>query len=101
MYGAALVCKRWHELAKDAQSWQKSTYSLWADRRIWSHAPVIGHLEVLAPNESEVEKLQQLVEVPGPTSVRSMRIIIRHPKDTLGILRKYEKCIRSLDLQVG
>lgn len=62
---------------------------------------MIGHLEVLAPNESEVQKLQQLVEVTGPSSVRSMRIILRHPKDVLGILRKYEKFIRTLDLQVS
>lgn len=101
LYGMSLVCKRWYELAKDPQSWQNVSYTLWDDRRIWNHAPVIGHLEVLAPNETEIEKLRQLVELTGPATVRSMRIILRHPKDAVGILKKYEKFVRVLDLQVG
>lgn len=100
LYGVGMVCKRWHELAKETQAWQKVSFTLWDDRRIWRHAPVIGHLEILAPNDTEVEKLNQLVESGGPDCVRSMRIILRHPKDALGILRKYEKSIRTLDLQV-
>lgn len=101
LYGAGLVCKRWHELATDAESWQKAIYCLWDDLRVWRHAPVIGHLEILAPNEIEVEKVRQLALSPNPTSVRSMRIILRHPKDSLSILRKYDKTLRMLDLQVA
>lgn len=101
LYGVGMVCKRWCELSKEPLSWQKSSFSLWDDSRIWRHAPFIGHLEILAPNETEVEKVRQLVASPGPTCVRSMRIILRHPKDALGILRKYEQVIRTLDLQVG
>lgn len=101
LYGVGMVCKRWHELSKETQSWQKVSFTLWDDRRIWRHAPVIGHLEILAPNDTEVDKLNQLVECPGPACVRSMRIILRDPKDALGILRKYQQSIRTLDLQVG
>lgn len=101
LYGVGMVCKRWHEVSRDSQAWQKVSFSLWDDRRIWRNAPVIGHLEILAPNESEVEKVRHLVDSPGPSCVRSVRIIIRNPKDTLGILKKYQKSIRTLDLQVG
>ncbi|KAK3932242.1 S-phase kinase-associated protein 2 [Frankliniella fusca] len=101
LYGAGLVSKRWYELACDTKVWQKSTYCLWDDIRIWRHAPVIGHLEVLAPNEVEVEKVRQLALSPNPASIRSMRIILRHPKDSIAILQRYDKTLRTLDLQVA
>lgn len=100
LYGVGMVCKRWNELSCQHQAWRKVSFTLWQDQRIWRHAPVIGNLLVLVLSDTEVEKLNQLVESPGPAYVRSMRILSRHPKDALEIIRKYAHSIHALDFQV-